>query len=66
MLLYPFPVLVKPFPRTFIIKSDANNGRNPPSCPFPALMTPLPDIAFIIEEDAGCINEEAIGAINQS
>ena len=59
MLLYYFPALLTPFPRTFFIKDNANNGRNPYSCPFPA-------IAFINEEATGCINEEAIGTINQA
>ena len=47
------------FSRTFIIKGNANNGRNPPSCPFP-------DMVFINEKAIGCINEEAIGAINEA
>ena len=48
MLLY---LLLTTFPWTFIIKGNFNNGRNPPSCPFP-------DIAFINEEVTGCINEK--------
>ena len=32
ILLYPLLALVTPFPRTFIIKGNANNGRHPPSC----------------------------------
>ena len=59
MLLYAFPALLTPFARTFFIKGNANDGRNPYSCPFPA-------IAFINEEATGCINEEAIGTINQA
>ena len=50
----------------FIIKGNANNGRNPPSCLFPALMTPFPAIAFINEEATGCINEELTGCINEA
>ena len=30
-----------PSSRTFITKGNANNGRNPPTCPFLALMTPF-------------------------
>ena len=66
MLLNPLPALVIPFPRTFIIKGNANNGRNLFSCPFPAFLTPFQDIAFINEEATSCINEEAIGAINDA
>ena len=39
-------------------KDNANNGRIPPSCPFLALMTPFPDIAFINEKATGCTNEK--------
>ena len=39
MLLYPLSVLLAPFPKTFMIKGNANNRRNPPYCNFPALMT---------------------------
>ena len=49
-----------------ITKGNANDGRNPPSCPFAALMTPFPFITFINKEPTGCINEEAIGAINEA
>ena len=56
MLLYSFPALLTPFARTFFIKGNANDGRNPYSCPFPA-------IAFINEEATGCINQAAIGPI---
>ena len=66
MLLYPLPALVTTFPRTFIIKGNANNGRNPPPCSFPALMNPFAVMTFINEEDTGCINEEATGAINEA
>ena len=66
MLLYSYPALVTPICRTFIIKGNANNGRNPPSCPFPTLMTPFPDILFINEQATGFINEEAIGVINET
>ena len=63
MVLYSLLALMNLFPIAFIIKGNANNGRNPLSCPFPALATPFPDIAFINEETTGCINKEAIGAI---
>ena len=43
----------------FIIKDNANNGRNPHSCLFPI-------VAFISEENTGCINEEATGAISEA
>ena len=59
ILLYPLPVLLNSFPRTFIIKDNANYGRNPPSCPFPV-------IAFINKETTLCINEDVIDAINES
>ena len=54
-----------PFPRTFIIKGNANTERISPSCPFPALVTRFPDITFINEETTGCITEEAKGAITE-
>ena len=58
------------FPRllviAFIIKGKTNDGRNPPSCPFPALMTPFPVIVFINEEATDCINEEALDVINEA
>ena len=44
----------------FIIQVSANNGRISPSCPFPALLIPFLDIAFINEGPAGCINEKSI------
>ena len=53
MLLYPFCTLVTPFLRTFIIKDNANNGRVPPFCLFPALMFPFPDVAFINKNVTG-------------
>ena len=65
-MLDPFPALLTPFPRIFIIKSNANNGRNPPSFLFSNPMTPFPDIAFINDEINGCINEEAIVAIDEA
>ena len=34
----------------FIIKGNANNGRNASYYPFPALMIPFPDKAFINEK----------------
>ena len=52
MLLYHLPTLLTLFPITFIIKGNANNRRNPPSCPFPV-------IAFIKEEATDAV----IGAI---
>ena len=66
MVLYSLPALGTPFPRTFIIKSNSNNDRNPSSFHFLALMTPFPVIAFINKETASTINEEAIGAINEA
>ena len=59
MLLYHLSVLSKHFSRGFIIKGNANNGRKPPSCPVPV-------IGFINEEITVCINQEAIGAINEA
>ena len=50
----------------FTIKGNANNGRIPSSCPFPALMTPFSVIELIIEEVSGFINEEVKGAINEA
>ena len=44
-------------------KGNINNGTNPPLCPFPALLTPSPDKAFINGEVTGCINEENIVAM---
>ena len=62
MLFYPFPAilalfsdLVTPLTRTFIIKGNVNNGRNPPSCPFP--------VKALVA--TGCMNEEAIDAIKE-
>ena len=55
MLLTPFPEMA------FVTKFNANNGRNPPSCPFP-----FRDIEFINEDGTCYINEEAIGAINEA
>ena len=51
--MYPLPALVARFPRTFIIKDNANNGKNPSSrlCPV---------IAFIKEEATASINEQVI------
>ena len=54
------------FPRTFIINGSANNWRNPPSYPFPALVLTFLIIAVIDEEAISCNNEEAIGAINKA
>ena len=59
---YPY-ILLWPPPYRRSANSSANNGRIPPSCLFPALLTPFLVIAFIIEEVTGCINEEAIGTI---
>ena len=60
MLFFHFPALVTPFPRTFIIKGNANNRRIQPSCPL------FPDIAFINEEASSCTNKEATVAINEA
>ena len=59
MLSNTLPALLTPFPRTFIIKGRANNRRNLSSYPFPA-------IAFSNEKATTCINEEAIGTINEA
>ena len=45
---------------------NVNNERNPPSCPFPVLMTPFSDIAFISKETLDCINKDTISAINEA
>ena len=57
MLSCPLHALVTPFPRTFVIKGNANNGRNPPFSPFPALMTSFSGIAFINDETIGCMKK---------
>ena len=59
IFFYPLPALLIPFHKTFIVKDNANNERNPYSCLFPI-------VAFISEEDTGCINEEATGAITEA
>ena len=46
----PFP------PIDFNTKGTAKNGRNPPYCPYPALITPFLDVAFINEEPTGAIH----------
>ena len=66
MLLYIFPAFVAPFYKTSIIKANVNNGINPPSCPFLAVMAIFSDITFMNEEATVCINEETIGAINEA
>ena len=43
--------------------NNANNGRNPLFCSFPALMTFFSVIAFIDEKIIGAINKAAIVAI---
>ena len=65
MSLYLLPAFLSPFPRNFMIKGNANNGSNPASYAFPAVMTHFPDIAFN-EEVTGCIIEQGIGAINEA
>ena len=45
-----------PFPRAFIIKDNANNGKDLSSCPFP-------DIACTHQEATSCINQETRGAV---
>ena len=62
---YDSYALVTLFSRTFIIKGNADNGKNPLSYSFSILMTPFPVIAFIKNEGTGCINEEALSAINE-
>ena len=59
------PVLVTPFPRTFIIRGNANNERNPPFCTFPAVLTRFPVTALINEKASRSINEEATGGYNE-
>ena len=54
------------FSQTLIIKCNANNGRSPPFCLFPALTIPFQDIPFINEEATGSIHEEATGAVNEA
>ena len=44
-----YPALETLFRRTFITKGNANNGKNSPSRPFPALMTPFIVVVFINE-----------------
>ena len=51
---------------SFAQNVSTSNTRNRPSCPFSALMTPLPIIAFINEKATGCINEEAMGDIKEA
>ena len=59
MLLFPYPALLTPFSKTFIIKGNANNRRNSPSGPFP-------DITFINKDVNKDINEEPISAIDEA
>ena len=49
MLTYLHPALMTSFLRTFIIKDNANNGRNLSSSSFPALMTSFPVLTSINE-----------------
>ena len=60
MLWYLLPGRLTPFPKTFNIKGNANNGRIQPSYPFPVLMAFFPDIALIKKETASWMNEGAI------
>ena len=61
MLLYVLSAFVTLFKDVaFIIKGNANNGRNPSYYPFPALMIPFPDKAFINEKTAGCVYGKAV------
>ena len=68
MLLYVLSAFVNLFKDVaFIIKGNAENGRNPSYYPFPVLMIPFPDKAFINEKTTGCVYrkpdiEDAIGA----
>ena len=56
MLLYVLSAFVTLFKDVaFIIKGNANNGRNPSYYPFPVLMIPFPDKAFINEKATGCV-----------
>ena len=63
MLFSLLPALVVPLSDiAFIIKHNATNGRDPPSCTFLVLVTPFGDIAFINKEATDAVNEEGIGA----
>ena len=66
MSLYPLPALLSPFSRTFINKNNTNNRRSPSPCPFPALLTLFPVIAFLDQEATNYVNEEAIDAITEA
>ena len=59
ILLYPLSAFLIPLPRTFIVKRNVNNGRNPHYCFFSV-------IAFFNEEATGSIKEDPIGAINEA
>ena len=50
----------------FNIKVNAINKRISSHCPFPALMTHLPDIAFNNKDATGHIAEETIHLINEA
>ena len=65
-LICPFSAVVTPFPSPFIIKGNARRKVNEGGNHFSVLLTPFPDIAFIKKEATGCINEEAIDAINEA
>lgn len=65
MLLYPLPNFLTCFSRTFIITGNSNYGRIPSSCSFPAFVTSFSYVPFINEQDTGCINVEAIVAVNK-
>lgn len=65
LLLHTIPTLMTLLPRTFIIKGSANNDRNLPSSPFPALTNPFQLITFSNDRATDCINGEATGAINE-
>ena len=55
----PFQVVVSTFSRTFIIKANANKGRNLPP-------PHLPDITFINQEATDCIKEKVVDGINKA
>ena len=61
MLLYVLSAFVTLFKDVaFIIKGNANNGRNPSYYPFPVLMIPFPDKAFINEKTTGCVYRKVV------
>ena len=61
MLLYVLSAFVTSFKDVaFIVKGNAKNGRNASYYPFPALMIPFPNKAFINEKTTGCVYGKAV------